>query len=89
MDFSKSIYKHPNKVYGNIIARQDVNLIRTFVEGDVRGYDVNIGRGTEVLGIVYYINDIQVHEKAILAHKAVNVKIENLEKNKDKFKNYQ
>jgi len=86
---SKSIYKHPNKVYGNIIARQDVNLIGTFVEGDVRGYDVNIGRGTEVLGIVYYINDIQVHEKAILAHKAVKVKIENLEKNKEKSKNYQ
>jgi len=87
--FSRSIYKHPNKVYGEIIARKDVNLIGTFVDGDVRGHDVRIGRGTEVVGTVYYVGDIQVHEKAILAHEPVKVNIENLEKNKEKFKKYQ
>lgn len=87
--FRKSIYKHPNKVYGDIIARKDIKLIGTLVEGDVRGYDVNIGPGTEVLGIIYYINDIYIHEKAILAHKPVKVNVENLEKNENKFKNYQ
>jgi len=87
--FKRSIYKHPNKIYGDIISRKDLKLIGTLVDGDVRGYEVVIGPGTEILGTVYYISDIQVHDKAILANDPVKVNIENIEKNKDKFKNYQ
>jgi cytoskeletal protein CcmA (bactofilin family) len=76
--FSRSIYKHPNKVYGTILARNNVELSRAFVEGDVKGRDVVIGRGTEVLGIVYYVDTIEVHEKAVLAHEPVKISEEEL-----------
>ncbi|MFX1594164.1 MAG: hypothetical protein ACFFCL_15850 [Promethearchaeota archaeon] len=74
----RSIYKHPNKVYGTILARNNIELYRTLVDGDVKGRDVRIGRGTEVLGTVYYVDTIDVHDKAILANKPIQIKEEDL-----------
>ena len=65
--------KHPYKVFGNIFAENELELINTFVEGDVRGRNVKIGRKTEVTGEVYYIDSIEVHPKATLAHKPIQI----------------
>ncbi|MFW9971420.1 MAG: hypothetical protein ACFFDF_14595 [Candidatus Odinarchaeota archaeon] len=74
----RSIYKHPNKIYGSILARNNIELIRVSVEGDVKGRDVIIGKGTEVLGNVYYVDTIEVHEKANLTHEPIQISEEDL-----------
>ncbi len=75
---SRSIYKHPNKVYGNILARNNVNLIATLVDGDVKGRIVEIGKGTEILGTVYYVGSIEVHDKSILVNEPIQITEEDL-----------
>jgi len=70
---SRNIYKHLSKVYGNIIARSYVKLIRTLVEGDVRGRDLYIGEGTVISGMVYYVDSIEVHKKATLANEPIQI----------------
>ena len=77
-------FKHPSKVYGNVFANYRVNLVRTLVEGDVRGRDVIIGRNTEIIGKVYYIDTIDVNEKCILNHEPVQISREVLNGPKNK-----
>jgi cytoskeletal protein CcmA (bactofilin family) len=69
----KKVTKHPFKVFGDIFATNDLDLINTFVEGDVRGRDVKIGRKTEIMGKVYYIDSVEVDPKAILAHDPIQI----------------
>jgi cytoskeletal protein CcmA (bactofilin family) len=76
--FSRSIFKHPNKVYGNILARNNIELNRALVEGDVKGRDVTISRGTEISGTVYYVDTIEVHDKATLTNEPVQISEEGL-----------
>ena len=72
------IYKHSYKVNGNILARNVVNLFSTFVKGDVKGRDIEIGKGTEISGTIYYVDNIRIHEKTILANDPVQIKEEDL-----------
>ena len=68
--------KHPYKVRGNLVAEDEVDIIKTYVSGDVMGRHVRIGRGTEVKGTVYYIDTIEVNPKAILEKKPIQIKDE-------------
>jgi cytoskeletal protein CcmA (bactofilin family) len=65
--------KHPYKVFGKIFAEYDLVLINTFIEGDVRGRNVKIGRKTEVIGHVYYIDTVDVDPKATLDHVPIQI----------------
>jgi cytoskeletal protein CcmA (bactofilin family) len=76
MPIDKRPFKHPYKVHGNIVADNEVNIKKTYVAGDVKGRDVKIGHGTEVVGAVYYINSIEVSTRATLAKKPVQIKDE-------------
>ena len=58
--------KHPYKVFGNIFAKIDVELINTFIQGDIRGRNVKIGKQTEITGKVYYIDTIEIEAKTTL-----------------------
>jgi len=69
----KKVTKHPYKVFGNIFATDDLEIINTFVEKDVRGRNVKIGKKTEILGKVYYIDNIEVDPKAVLAHEPIQI----------------
>ena len=69
----KSIYKHLSKVHGSIFAKNNVDLIRSFVVGDVRGRNVYIGEGTEISGNLYYVDSIEVHKKATLANEPIQI----------------
>jgi len=69
----KKVVRHPFKVFGNIFAGKNLELINTFVEGDVRGRNVRIGKKTEIMGKVYYIDTIEVDPKATLAHEPVQI----------------
>ena len=67
-------FKHPYKVHGNIVAENEIAIKKTFVGGDIEGRDVKIGKGTEVLGTVYYLNTIEVNPRANLSKKPIKVK---------------
>ena len=69
----RKVKKHPYKVFGNIFATDDLELINTFVEKDVRGRNVKIGRRTEIAGNVYYIDTIEMDPKATLAHEPIQI----------------
>jgi len=76
--FKKSIYKHPNKIYGSILSRNNITLINTLVEADVKGRIVNIGPGTKILGTVYYADTIEIDDNAILKNEPIQIKEEDL-----------
>ncbi|MBY9013151.1 MAG: hypothetical protein KGD70_12320 [Candidatus Lokiarchaeota archaeon] len=69
----KKVSKHPYKVYGNIFSANDMEIINTFVEGDVRGRNVIIGRRTEITGNIYYIESIEIDPKATLNHEPIQI----------------
>jgi cytoskeletal protein CcmA (bactofilin family) len=72
-------FKHPAKVYGNIFANNNLELVRILVEGDVRGRNVKIGRNTEILGKVYYIDTIEINEKSILKYDPIQISVDKLD----------
>ncbi|MHA2180424.1 MAG: hypothetical protein ACXAAH_03255 [Promethearchaeota archaeon] len=74
----RGAFKHPVKVYGNIFGKKSVNLVRTLVESDVKGRIVIIGRNTEILGQVYYVDNIEINEKSRLNHKPIQISAEEL-----------
>ncbi len=76
---SRNIYKHLNIVNGNIFAKNHIHLVRTLVEGDVRGRNVIIGKGTEIRGMIYYVDSIDVHNKAILLKESIKITERDLE----------
>ena len=65
--------KHPYKVFGKIFAENELELINTFVDGDVRGRVVKIGRKTEITGQVYYIDNVEVDPKTTLANAPIQI----------------
>jgi len=52
--------------------------MKILVNGDVKGRNVIISKGTEVLGTIYYVDSIDVHDKTILANKPIQIKEEDL-----------
>ncbi|MBY8981080.1 MAG: polymer-forming cytoskeletal protein [Candidatus Lokiarchaeota archaeon] len=77
----KRIAKHPYIVSGSIYGANTVDIKYTIVDGDVKGRHVIIGKRAEVVGNVYYIDSIDVDDKAFLT----NVPIQISEINKDRI----
>lgn len=69
----KKISKHPYKVFGKIFATNDVEIINTYVQEDVRGRNVKIGKWTEITGKVYYIDTIEIYAKATLTQEPIQI----------------
>ena len=76
MPIDRRPLKHPYKVHGNIVADNEVHIKKTFVAGDVKGRDVKLGNGTEVVGAVYYIDSIEVSSRVTLAKQPIQIKDE-------------
>jgi len=70
---SKRITKHPYIVSGSIYGVDTVDINYTLVDGDVKGRHVIIGKRTEVSGNVYYIDSIEVNDKAVLANEPIQI----------------
>ncbi|MHA1916126.1 MAG: hypothetical protein ACW986_17125 [Promethearchaeota archaeon] len=70
--------KQHYRVQGRIHAKNNIEIIKTHVEGDVRGKTVKIGLGTEILGNVYYVDIIEVDKKAKLAHEPIKINLDEL-----------
>ena len=70
--------KQHYRIHGSILAKNIVDITRTHVEGDIKGKDITIGRGSEILGTVYHVDKIEVNKKAKLANDPVQIKQEGL-----------
>lgn len=74
----EKIKKQHYRIHGSIFAKNDANIIRTRVERDIKGRNVKIGQGSEILGNVYYVENIEVNEKTKLANEPIQIKLEEL-----------
>ncbi|MFW9877808.1 MAG: hypothetical protein ACFFG0_32400 [Candidatus Thorarchaeota archaeon] len=66
------------RVRGSIRAKNDVKINRTHVEGDVKGRNITLGRGTEILGNVYYVDNVEIDKKAKLADEPTQIQQDEL-----------
>ncbi|MFX1454741.1 MAG: hypothetical protein ACFFDB_05140 [Promethearchaeota archaeon] len=66
------------RIHGSVLAKNIVKIGRGHVENDVKGKNVTIGKGTEILGTVYYVDNLDVDKKAKLANEAVQINTEDL-----------
>lgn len=70
--------KQHYRIHGSILAKNTVDVNRTHVEGDIKGKDVTIGRGSEILGTVYYVDKIEIDKKAKLANEPTQINLDEL-----------
>jgi cytoskeletal protein CcmA (bactofilin family) len=74
-EFVIRLGKHPYRVNGNIYSENKLSISKAYVTGDVRGRDVKIGKGAEILGNVYYIDNIDVNSRAKLANDPIKIEV--------------
>ncbi len=67
-----------SSIEGTVFAIDEVDISNTVVEQDVKGKNVIIGALSEVKGIVYYVNKIDIHKKAKLANEPVQIQEDQL-----------
>jgi len=65
-------------IEGTVFAIDEVDISNTVVEQDVKGKNVTIGAFSEVKGIVYYVNKIDIHKKTKLANEPVQIQEDQL-----------
>ncbi len=70
--------KQRYRIHGSVLAKNIVNIARAHVEGDIKGRDVTIGKGSEILGNIYYVDNIEIHKKAKPSNEPIQIKIEDL-----------
>jgi cytoskeletal protein CcmA (bactofilin family) len=66
------------RVHGSIHAKNKITINRTHVDGDVKCKDIIIGRGSEILGTVYYVDNIETDKKAKLANEPIKIELDEL-----------
>ena len=69
-------YKH--QVDGNIEATDLVSIDRARINGDIRCRSALIGKDVQVDGVIYYVDDCIIDEKAIVNHKPIKILEEEL-----------
>ncbi|MHA2280404.1 MAG: hypothetical protein ACXAC5_06105 [Promethearchaeota archaeon] len=70
--------KQHYRIHGSVLAKNIVNIVKTHVEGDIKGRDITIGKGSEVLGTVYYVDNVDINKKVKLSNEPIQTKIEEL-----------
>jgi predicted acyltransferase (DUF342 family) len=71
---------YPYRIYGNIKGKNNVVILRTRVTGDIVGRNVKIDEYSYVKGNVYYVDNIEIHPKAKVLIKPVQIKEGDLSK---------
>lgn len=66
------------EVGGSLFAKNNVDVRNTSVKGDIKGYDVYVGRRSEVSGTIYYVNSLRVKRSAKLTSEPIRIKPEEL-----------
>jgi cytoskeletal protein CcmA (bactofilin family) len=70
--------KQHYRIHGSVLAKNIVNVVKTHVEGDVKARDVTIGKGSEVLGTIYYVDNVDIDKKVKISNEPIQIKIEEL-----------
>ncbi|MFW9936581.1 MAG: hypothetical protein ACFFD5_02975 [Candidatus Thorarchaeota archaeon] len=73
-----SAKKHPYRIRGSIYAKNKVEISRALVNKDIKGRDIKIGERSDVKGIIYYVDSLDIHKRAFLRNKAIKIKLEEL-----------
>ncbi|MFX0034304.1 MAG: hypothetical protein ACFE9I_01525 [Candidatus Hermodarchaeota archaeon] len=74
----KTKKKQHYKVHGSIHAKSTVNVVKIHVDGDIKGKDITIGRGSEILGNIYYVDNIDIGKKVKLTSEPKKIKLDEL-----------
>ncbi|UCD00649.1 MAG: hypothetical protein JSV23_07090 [Promethearchaeota archaeon] len=74
----EKIKKQHYKIHGSIFAKNNVDVIRSHIDGDIKGKNVKIGRGSEILGNVYYVEKIEINEKTKLSNEPIQIELDEL-----------
>ncbi len=69
----EKIKKQHYRIQGSILAKNNVDIIRSHIEGDIKGKEVAIGQGSEILGNIYYVDNIEIDKKAKLANEPTQI----------------
>ncbi|MFX0001444.1 MAG: hypothetical protein ACFE9Q_15580 [Candidatus Hodarchaeota archaeon] len=70
----EKIKKQHYRVHGSIHAKNNIDIVRTHVDGDIKGKDIILRRGTEILGNAYYVENIEIDKKVKLAYDPIQIK---------------
>ena len=68
----------PYKIKGNLLAKNVVSADRVLISGDIRARDVNLGRFSIVRGTIYYVDNCDIHEKAVIDNPPIRININDL-----------
>jgi predicted acyltransferase (DUF342 family) len=71
--------KYLYKVGGSLFAKDKVDVRRISVSGDVKGYDVYIGRQSEVSGKIYFVNSLKIKRSVKLTGEPIQISAEELQ----------
>ncbi len=66
------------RVHGSILSKNRVEVNKTHVDGDVKGKYIIVGKGSEILGTVYYVKNIEVDKKVKLANEPIQINLDEL-----------
>ncbi|MFX1568895.1 MAG: hypothetical protein ACFFCV_11085 [Promethearchaeota archaeon] len=72
------IKKQHYRIHGSIHAKNIIDIVRTHVDGDIKGKDITLRRGTEILGNVYFVENIEIDKKAKLANEPIKINLDEL-----------
>jgi cytoskeletal protein CcmA (bactofilin family) len=75
---TEDIKKQHFRVHGSILAKNIVNINRTNVDGDIKGKNIIIGRGSTIGGNIYYVENIEVDKKTKLANDPTQIELDGL-----------
>ncbi|MFX1380158.1 MAG: hypothetical protein ACFFA4_13810 [Promethearchaeota archaeon] len=76
---SENIKKRQHyRIHGSIHAKNKVDVIKTHVNGDVKGREIKLGKGSEILGNVYYVDKIELDKKVKLNNDPTQIKLDEL-----------
>ena len=76
--FGKKFY--PFRIYGGIKAKNNVELIRARVVGNIAGRNVKIDEYCYIKGNISYLDTIEIHPKAKVLMRPVQISEEELDK---------
>jgi cytoskeletal protein CcmA (bactofilin family) len=76
---SQDIKKKQNyRVHGSILAKNNVNIIKTHVDGDIKAKEIIIGKGSEILGNIYYVEKIEMDKKVKYHEEPIKIELDEL-----------
>jgi cytoskeletal protein CcmA (bactofilin family) len=65
---NRLFFNNPNEFGGNVIVREAINIEKVRIAGDLQGGKVILGKDVQILGKVYYRDEIRVDPSVLLKY---------------------